>query len=76
MAEFNYSIVKNPTIFQENRLNAHSDHEYYDSENYGYGEKSSFKYSLNGMWKFEYAKNYDSCDKTFFEEERDCRGRK
>ncbi|SEA46884.1 beta-galactosidase [Pseudobutyrivibrio sp. ACV-2] len=74
MAEFNYEIVKNPRIFQENRLDPHSDHEYYDSEAYGYGEKSNFKYSLNGMWKFEYAKNYECCDKTFFEEDRDCHG--
>lgn len=74
MSEFNYSIVKDPRIFQENRLTAHSDHEFYDSENYEYGAKSSFKYSLNGMWKFAYAKNYDTCDKSFFEESRDCKG--
>ncbi len=73
MAEFNYSIVKDPRIFQENRLAPHSDHEYYDSENFAYGEKSNFKHSLNGMWKFEYAKNYECCDKTFYEEDRDCK---
>ncbi len=73
MAEFKYEIVKDPTIFQQNRLAAHSDHEYYDNESYVYGEKSNFKHSLNGMWKFEYAKNYDCCDKTFYEEDRDCR---
>ncbi|MDC7279284.1 DUF4981 domain-containing protein [Butyrivibrio fibrisolvens] len=73
MAEFNYSIVKDPRIFQENRLAPHSDHEYYDNENFAYGEKSNFKHSLNGMWKFEYAKNYECCDKTFYEENRDCR---
>ena len=49
MNEFNYSIVKDPTVFQQNRLPAHSDHEFYDSEGYAYGEKSNFKYSLNGM---------------------------
>ena len=74
MSEFNYSIVKDPRIFQENRLDPHSDHEYYDSENYAYGTKSNFKHSLNGMWKFEYAKSYECCDKTFYEEDRDCRG--
>ena len=73
MSEFNYAIVKDPTIFQQNRLEAHSDHEFYDGEGYTYGEKSSFKHSLNGMWKFEFAKNYESCDKTFYEEDRDCR---
>ena len=74
MAEFNYSIVKDPQVFQENRLPAHSDHEFYDNEAYAYGEKSNFKYSLNGTWKFEYSKNYESCDKDFFKETRDCKG--
>ncbi len=70
---FDYSIVKDPKIFQENRIEPHSDHEYYDSENYSYGDRSNFKYFLNGIWKFEYAKNYEVCDKDFFREDRDCR---
>ncbi len=74
MSKFNYEIVGDPSIFQVNRLAPHSDHEYYDSDTYAYGEKSSFKHSLNGMWKFEYAKTYECCDKSFFEEDRDCRG--
>ena len=37
MSEFNYSIVSNPRIFQENRLDPHSDHEYYDNESNAYG---------------------------------------
>ncbi|MCR5580338.1 MAG: DUF4981 domain-containing protein [Pseudobutyrivibrio sp.] len=74
MSEFNYEIVKDPSIFQQNRLPAHSDHEYYHNESFVYGDKSSFKYSLNGTWKFEYAKTYESCDKSFYEDDRDCRG--
>ena len=74
MSEFNYEIVKDPRIFQENRMAAHSDHEFYNSEAYAYGEKSNFKYSLNGTWKFEYAKNYECCDKNFFEDSRNCKG--
>ena len=73
MTEFNYGIVKDPTIFQQNRLDAHSDHEFYNSEAFAYGDKSNFKYSLNGIWKFEYAKTYECCDKEFYREERDCR---
>jgi len=72
-SEFDYKIVKDPRIFQENRIDPHSDHEYYDSEAYGYGDRSNFKYLLNGIWKFEYAKNYDSCDKDFYKENRDCK---
>ena len=74
MSEFKYSIVKDPTIYMQNRLNPHSDHEFYSNEGYSYGEQSDFKYSLNGIWKFEYAKNYDCCDKTFFEKDRNCKG--
>ena len=47
-SEFDYKIVKDPRIFQENRIDPHSDHEYYDSEAYGYGDRSNFKYLLNG----------------------------
>lgn len=34
MTMFDYNKIKNPEIFMENRLPAHSDHEYYkdDSE--------------------------------------------
>lgn len=74
MSEFKYSIVADPTVFQQNRLDPHSDHEYYSNDTFAYGEQSDFKYSLNGIWKFEYAKNYECCDKTFFEEDRDCKG--
>ena len=73
MKNFDYEIVKDPKVFEQNRLKAHSDHEYYDSEAYAYGEKSSFKYSLNGTWKFEFAKNYEVCDKDFYRLDRDCK---
>ena len=72
MSEFNYEIVKNPEIFQENRLPAHSDHEFYrfeETEDY----VSDYKYFLNGIWKFSYAKNYDSAVKNFYEMEYNAR---
>ena len=64
MGEFSMNTVKNPRVFEENRLAAHSDHEYYKTPDYQYGESSDFKYSLNGQWKFSYAKNPDQavCD--------------
>ena len=67
MQKFDFEIVKNPEIFQQNRLEAHSDHEYYGDFTIKYGEFSDFKYSLNGSWLFAYAKNYDSCVKDFYE---------
>ena len=38
MSEFNYNIVRNPEVFQENRLPAHSDHQYFDNLDSVYGE--------------------------------------
>ncbi len=72
MSEFNYEIVRNPEIFRENRLDAHSDHEYYSHENGVPAGVSDFKVSLNGVWKFMWAKNYESCLKEFASMEIDC----
>lgn len=60
MAEFRYSIIKNPEIFMEKRLQAHSDHAYYRSEESAQAGCSDFRESLNGIWKFSYAKNISS----------------
>ena len=72
MSEFCYEIVKNPEIFQENRLDAHSDHEYFSCEAAAASGVSDFKYSLNGVWKFMWAKNYESCLKEFAAMDVDC----
>ena len=32
MTEFDYNIVKDPRIFSQNRLPAHSDHMFYERE--------------------------------------------
>lgn len=73
MAEFQYSIIKDPEIFMEHRLPAHSDHEYYRSEQSVSAGVSDFKVSLNGIWKFSYAKNLSSAIKEFQTMEYDCR---
>ena len=73
MHEFNYEIVKNPEIFMENRIKAHSDHKYYPSLAALEQGEEAFRYSLNGIWKFAYAKNYESSLKNFFEENIDCK---
>ncbi len=54
---FDFNIVKNPTVFQENRLPAHSDHRWYlTREEASRGENGQIL-SLNGIWYFHYAKN-------------------
>ena len=67
MKNFDYEIIKNPEIFKENRLDAHSDHEWYSSETAVKKGISDFKYFLNGVWKFAYAKNIDLAPKNFME---------
>lgn len=65
MAEFNYEKVKDPLYFEENRCKAHSDHSYYASLEEADRGESSFKHCLDGLWKFSYARNYDSAPKGF-----------
>ena len=60
MSEFHYEKVKDPTYFSENCVAAHSDHHYFCSVEAMEQEKEEFRYSLNGIWKFHYAKNYQS----------------
>ena len=73
MAEFKYDIVKDPEIFMENRLSAHSDHEYYSSKEAAGAGVSDYKYSLNGIWRFAYARNYELAPGDFWKTESDTR---
>ena len=73
MTEFRYSIVKDPEAFMENRLMAHSDHEYYSSKKKAEEGVSDFKYSLNGVWRFAFARNYELAPKDFWKNEFDTR---
>ncbi|MBQ1607528.1 MAG: DUF4981 domain-containing protein, partial [Lachnospiraceae bacterium] len=73
MTTFDYGIVKNPEIFEQNRLAAHSDHDYYRTNEAEKAGESDFRYLLNGIWKFSYAKNYASSIQNFFASDYDCR---
>ena len=72
MKVFDYSLVKDPQYFCDGRLDAHSDHVYYGADD-NFEEESSFRHSLNGLWKFQYAVNYTSALKGFEKEEYNCR---
>ena len=54
---FKDSWIKDPTIFAINRLPAHSDHEWYVSDEDFMDGENSYALSLNGTWKFHYAHN-------------------
>ena len=58
MKTFHYELVKDPTYFCDNRVEAHSDHHYYENAEKMEQGIEDFRCSLNGLWKFHYAKNY------------------
>lgn len=59
MANFDINIVKDPSIFEQNRLKAHSDHVAFSNyRELSDGSDNSLRQSLNGSWFFHYAKNF------------------
>jgi len=70
---FDYEKIKSPLFFRENRLDAHSDHKYFRSKSEAKANESSFRYLLNGCWKFSYAKNYGLAPKGFERPGFDCK---
>jgi beta-galactosidase len=73
MKKFDFSIVKNPELFEQNSLPPHSDHEYYSCEEAAERGLSDYKFILNGQWKFSYAVNPESAPRDFFKDDVDCR---
>lgn len=65
--------LQNPTVFAVNRLPHHSDHKYFAVNDEVAKNKSSFTESLNGIWKFSYAKNLNSTYKEFYQESYDAK---
>ncbi|EST10803.1 glycoside hydrolase family 2 TIM barrel-domain containing protein [Sporolactobacillus laevolacticus] len=69
----NISWLQDPTIFRVNRLDAHSDHSYYTSDAEAKQGVMQLRQSLNGNWKFSYARNPQSRVKDFYQMDVDCR---
>ena len=69
----NIQWLADPTVFKINRLDAHSDHIWYRDEAEMKAKSSSFRYDLNGLWKFAYAPNYASVIKGFEAVDYDCK---
>lgn len=72
MRVFDYSKVKDPQYFCDGRMEAHSDHVYYASVDEMREGETKFRHSLNGLWKFHYARNYESTVQGFEREEYSC----
>ena len=73
MKSFDYSMVKDSTYFKDGRMEAHSDHICYRDEMETAEKETSFRYSLNGIWKFHYARNYGSTVQGFENTDYSCR---
>lgn len=73
MKQFDYNKVKDPEFFRENRLDAHSDHIWYRDAAEEKMGITSFRQSLNGLWKFAYAPNYEASIKGFEAADFDCK---
>ena len=72
MTEFSFdTIVRNPAAFAENRLPAHSDHTAFRNEAELAAGESSLRMSLDGIWKFHYAKKPSDAPEGFWREDYD-----
>lgn len=68
-------FLEDPEIFAVNRLRAHSDHRYYRSIDDAKELKAmADRRSLNGLWKFNFAKNPGSRVVDFYREDFDATG--
>lgn len=67
MNEYSYEkLVKDPAVFADKRLPAHSDHlAFRTAEELAAGE-SSLRFCLDGVWKFHYAKNVRTAPEGFW----------
>ena len=73
MKTFDYSLVKDSQYFKDGRMDAHSDHTYYRDGEEAQEKETSFRYDLNGIWKFHYARNYGSAIPGFEKTEYCCK---
>lgn len=73
MKEFCYEKIGDSEYYADGCIAPHSDHIYYRNLEELSEEKTSYRYSLNGLWKFHYAKNYEESVLGFEKEEYSCK---
>ncbi len=71
---FEEKRLREPGYYRENRVDAHSDHEWYLSPAERDSGSMSLRMSLNGLWKFFYARNPGQVIAGFEQPEYDCGG--
>ena len=70
---FDVKKIHDPKFFKENCMAAHSDPVTYKNEAEAVEQNSSFRLSLDGIWKFHYAKNDAQTIPGFEAEDYNCR---
>ncbi len=67
------SWLSDPEVFAVNRKSAHSDHLYYETAQQARRQGDMpLRQSLNGTWRFSYAKNPSLRAKDFYQDDFDC----
>ncbi len=66
--------LDHPEIFRVNRLDAHSDHKFFESEESYQDKQETLKRPLNGIWKFQYSVNAKKRPVSFYENGYDISG--
>lgn len=67
--------LENPEVFKVNRIDAHSDHFYYEKmEETKLEDNMALRQSLNGSWKFKFSKNQDLRPVDFYKDDFDVSG--
>lgn len=59
--------LEDPQVFGVNRLPAHSDHRFYETEEERISERMALRQTLNGTWKFSYGENPSLRKEHFYE---------
>lgn len=70
---FDYSKISDPEFFKENALPAHADLNHYPDEESLSEKNSPWRFSLNGFWKFSYARNLSETVKDFEKDDFNCK---
>lgn len=70
----NSEWLENPEVFAVNRLEAHSDHCYYETREEARTGIMSLRQSLNGVWRFFYGENPSLRPEKFYEPDFDISG--
>ena len=69
--EPNLAWLEDPQVFRVNRLDAHSDHHFYESTEDMKAGKETLRQSLNGTWKFAWSEKQSDRPAEFYREEAD-----